>query len=1103
MKLRTALLILSLLLCGNLLSAQNQKISIHAESMPIKTFLEKLESASDYTFFYSSTTIENIPDITIDVTDSSINAILDTIFKGTTCGYEIIGHQVALKRNQVKEQAKPKVEAPPVNRTVKGVVLDEHNEPLMGAFVFNEASGQGASTGIDGRFSLSVPFSAKELTVSFLGYESQKLAVQDEMEIMLIPDLRNALDDVVVIGYGTAPKSDLTGSVASVKVQDILDAPVLSVDHALQGRVAGVDIMSTSGDPGAGTSIRVRGTRSITASNEPLIVVDGVADAVSDLTDINADDIESISVLKDASSTAIYGSRGANGVIMVTTKKGTTSKPSVTAKAAFGVSWLARKLDLMNAEEFIRYRNDYIYFLDVSKKNPRYDPASIDRNTDWQDAITRIAPYQNYSISLSGKGKAMKYFSSFSWMDNEGIILNSGIQRFSGRFNFDVDLAKWMSIGFKMSATHSDRNMNKAVISGTGYTNGVVYMSPTIGPWDNQNPLVENSAFINTPVAEASLQDYHRKYLNTNGVMEVTLKPVRKLTIVSQNSAYVSQRHDFRYYPASMPKKAGEEGADASRVENGSMTFSTDNTITWKDRIGRHSYELMTGFSASDIRTNNLSVQAKGLVADGLKWNNLNGIASKENYTVTSSYVHIVRESVFGRANYDYRKKYFFTATFRSDASSSFAAKRKWGFFPSAAFRWNIKKESFMRNLSWVDDLSLRASVGRTGNDAISPYNSMQAYTSTTASYLFDGTQGVSYYPGRLDNPDLTWETTDQANLALSGSLFKERVQVEMELYASRTKDILLSVAVPQVTGYDTRLQNLGLTTNRGLEFSLETHNIERPRFGWTTNFTVSHNSQMVKDIGNENYVPVINSPGSLKYMMYGYKAGYPLNALWGFRYRGVVHNAEEYNDNIDSHEFAYRTTVSSASNALGLPRYEDVNHDGILDQNDIVYLGNADPIVYGGLQNTFHMGPVRLSVYFTYSIGGSIYNYSELYMAGSYTTNQYRYMLDSWHPGRNPDSDIPRAGTNNVLLPSSFMVHDASFVRLKTLSVQYTFSFKKSWIRNFTLGLSGDNLWLWTPYNGYDPDVSTQSEDSALRRVDLNAYPNSSKVVLNLQIKF
>lgn len=994
------------------------------------------------------------------------------------------------------------------DRVITGKVVDETGEPLIGAGVVSADGKRGAVTDLDGKYSVTLKRSDKTLSFSFIGYSTQTIELKDSkvVDVILLPDATNVLNDVVVIGYGTAKKKDLTGSVSNVKMSDISSTPVTSVDQALQGRIAGVDVMSTTGEPGAGTSIRVRGTRSITASNEPLIILDGVMDAVSDFGDINPDDIESVTVLKDASSTAIYGSRGSNGVIMVTTKKGTTKKPVIRAKAVGGVSWISKKLDLMNAEEFSRYRNDWYYGngSQSSRQNIRYDIENYDSDTDWIGAITRVAPYQNYSVSAAGKDKNYYYFTSLSFYDERGIVKDSGQNRISGRLNFNVDLAKWLELGIKASTVYRKRDRNKAVFSGGGYSNGAIYLPPVIGEFDNQNPFIENASLINTPCASILYEDFYDTSWTNQGVAEFKIKPMKGLVINSQNSVINAHTDIYHFWPNELPKRQPEEGADAYKYAQKRLTMASENTATYNTRFARHhAFEAMLGYSANLQIVENTSVTAKGIIHDGFKWNNLNAIASKDGYTIASGYQRIMRQSVFGRVNYNYRSKYYLTATLRGDGSSNFAENRKWGFFPSVAFKWNMKKEIFLKKARWVDDLSLRLSAGRTGNDAIAAYRSQLAYSSTTSSYMFDGNQGASFYISRLDSPNLTWETTDQFNAALEGSFFKNRLSINLEGYHSRTQDLLLTVSTAASTGFTSRYANLGLTTNTGAELTIESRNVERKKFGWTTTFTISHNTQMVSDIGHESFVSSVESPDG--YMMYGYKAGYPLNSLWGFKYGGVVHSVDEYNENLETKKYAYRTSFGSPTSALGHPRYVDQDGDGVVTQADLVYLGNADPYVYGGLQNSFHIGNFRLSVFLAYSLGGKIYNYSELYMAGGSYTNQYRFMLDNWHPVRNPDSDRPIAGSSRWLLPSDNMVYDASYLRLKDVTLQYTFNMPKNFkaFRELTVGVSGSNLWLWSDYMGFDPDVSTESDDSTLRRVDKNSYPTSRRIVANVSIRF
>lgn len=992
-------------------------------------------------------------------------------------------------------------------RTLTGKVMDEIGQPLAGAGVMLPDGMRGTVTDAEGAYSIRLTEADELLSFSFLGYETMNVNVKGKssVDVILIPDNANTLNDVVVIGYGAAKKQDLTGSVSVVKMSVIEDLPVTSVDQALQGRIAGVDIVS-SGAPGGASSINIRGARSITASNEPLIVVDGVSDAVSDLSEIDPVDIESISVMKDASSTAIYGSRGANGVILITTKKGKSPKPSVTFKTEFGISQIARTLDVMGTEEFIRYRND-IRQIDRLASTPDalpyYDAADFANDTDWINAITRPAMYQHYYLSVSGRQKGTGYFGALSWNDEQGIIKGSGARRFSGRLNLSHDFTRWLSVNLNMSMSYNNRDVNKAQFGGTNISNGAMYLAPVIGLLDRNNPIYENGALINTPYSSILYEEYYCVTPAQNYSLSVVLKPVKGLEIKSQNSFNMFTSNTYHWWPSYMPKKADGEGADAYRFTRDNKKLGTENTISYRNKFSSgHSFDALAGFSASSASYLQQSIKAAGMLDDNAKWNNFAAIGSKENYTIASSPSRITRMSAFARVGYNYKSRYYLNASLRADGSSNFARNNKWGLFPSAAVKWSVKNEKFMRTARWLNTFDIRGSYGRTGNDDIPAFRSLQSYA-TTSTYVFDGAQAPAFSLLRLENPDLTWETTDMANAAVELSMFNRRLTVALEGYWSWTRDLLLDVTTMRTTGYASRLSNLGLTSNDGFELSVQSVNIERPKFGWNTAFTISHNRQRVLDVGHNDYVPTVKSPGNINYMMYGYMAGYPLNSLWGFEYGGTVKNIQEFADNLESRRYGYRENLS-ADNCLGHSRYVDQNHDGVLDQKDLVYLGNGDPVVSGGLQNEFYFGNFRLSFFIAYSIGGKIYNYSELYMGGSMYSNQYRYMLNSWHPLRNPDSDIPRAGdTSNAMLPSSLQVHDASYIRLKDLSLKYTFPlYKKSNVfKSLSLTLSGTNLLLWAPYNGFDPDVTSEVDSGTLRRVDMNAYPSARKVVFSVQL--
>ena len=998
---------------------------------------------------------------------------------------------------------------------VKGHVYDSAGEPLIGAYVTIEGTTTGSITDIDGAYVITAK-PTDVLKAEYMGFTpATEIVGQRAVIDLTLTEDQNVLEDVVVIAYGAAKKSDLTGSVANVKMGDIKDAPVLSIDNALQGRIAGADFMSTDGAPGSTTTIRIRGTRSISASNEPLFIVDGIMDAIHDLNDINSDDIASISVLKDASSTAIYGSRGANGVIIITTKKGSKSdgKVNISFKADFGLSQLPRSLDIMNAAEFVQYRNDFAYFGDdkshanVNANTPLSgsvyaDPLSYGAGTDWIRNITRNAFTQNYALSLTGGGEKGSFYSSLAYNDTDGIIDGSGQRRFSGRIKGDRQIFPWLKASYNGSYTWRHTDENKATIGGTSWWNGAQYLSPLLKVTDSENPLYNLGQKINTPRAMIDLNTNQTKRNSMNHAISVDITPVEDLVISSVFSYYLYFRQNYRYFPGSLPAKTENEGGQAYRADYSENSMSDETTIRYKLEKNGHTFQPLLGFSLYRFSAENFSLQGQGYMDDEVMWNNMNAVLDKETYSAGTSYSSKAKMSGFARADYNWKSRYYITATGRFDGASNFAANNKWAFFPSAALRWNISNEPFMANVGWIDDLSLRFSAGLTGNDAISAYYSLAKLDSTTGGYLFDGSQPVSFYRSRLAEPGLTWEKTASYNLALDWTMFGGRVSLTAEAYMSKTTDLLLQVQVAEQTGYDKRMCNLGEISNKGVEVSLETRNIERPDFQWTTSFTVSHNTQKVLDIGSEDFVSAMNCPGNNKYMMYGYVEGYPLNSLWGFKYGGIWKSDQERERNKQTKAYASESTKW----ADGTPRYYDINHDGVLNQEDLVYQGSADPILYGGMQNTFYYKNFKLGVYLAYSLGGKIYNYGEFYQSGGMYTNQFRYMLNSWHPERNPESNIPRAGYTDVALPSDFMIHDASYLRLKNISLGYTLDLSRKWkggIKDVTVTLSGENLYLWKNYNGFDPDVSSEGTSSTLRRVDLGAYPKPRTFTFSIQVRY
>ena len=573
-------------------------------------------------------------------------------------------------------------------QAVHGIIFDSEGNPLVGATVVVAGGVQGTTTDTKGKFTLKVKPS-DSLTFSYLGYTSQttKVGSRTKFNIRLEKDASTDIEEVVVIGYGQVAKKDLTGSVSTVKMNDIKDLPTLSVDNALQGRIAGADFMSTTGEPGATTTIRIRGTRSINASNEPLIVVDGVMDAIHDLNDINSDDIASISVLKDASSTAIYGSRGANGVILITTKRGlgTTGKPNITFKTDIGFSQLPRHLDIMNAAEFAQYRNDYASFgsdanhPDIGADTPLSgsvypDPLSLGEGTDWIKEITRTAIYSNYALSLSGTNEKASYYSSFSYNDTQGIIDDSGQKRFTGRINLERQLFKWLKVGYTGSYTWRHNDQNKATIGGTNWWSGAQYLSPLLKPTDTYNPLYYNGQKINTPRALIDQNTHYLERHSSNHNFSLKLEPIKNFTINSTFSYYLYQRHTYRYYPGTLPMKSENEGGEAYRADWDENSFSWETTAGYKFEKNGHALDVLGGFSAYRFVSHDFNLSGKGYMDDAIMWNNMNAVLDKETYSAGTAYSKKTKMSVYARLNYNWKSRYYLTVTGRYDGASNFAA---------------------------------------------------------------------------------------------------------------------------------------------------------------------------------------------------------------------------------------------------------------------------------------------------------------------------------------------------------------------------------------------------------------------------------------------
>ena len=989
-------------------------------------------------------------------------------------------------------------------KTVSGQVVGDDGMPVINAAVMVAGTDNGVVTDIDGKYTIKKVKTDDVLIFNCLGYVEHRVKFEGQKDINVVLKIDNQMiDETVVIGYGTAAKSDLTGSVGVVEMDKVVSPIAVSADQALQGRIAGVDIMTMGGEPGAGSSIRIRGTRSISAGNDPLIVVDGVMDAVESFSDINPDDIKNVTVLKDASSTAIYGSRGSNGVILVTTKGQENTKLQMSLTANVGLSELARKLDVMNATEFAEYRNMYQNvkgYYDGKEYSPLFsDPASYGKGTDWQDVLTRKGITQGYKFALnSGNSKGHAYFS-LGYDNVKGILIGSDMQRYSAMLKVDKKLFKWLTVGARVSFAYRNNDLSKVKMNGG--TGSPACLSPMIGKTDTWNRYSDEGSgggsVFNSPYVVSQKETNYNNVLYLNLVPWVEATLAKGLKLKSTFSYVFNETDTFFYSPASMPIATNRKtGGTATHNDFARTNFLSETTLTWNKTVRKiHKINLMGGFTGQLTDTDRHYVKGVGYLDDNVGPYNMSAVMDKRNLTVTSAQTELKRMSVLGRFNYSYKSRYFVTLTARGDGSSNFAAGHKWAFFPAAAFKWTVSNESWMQSakVRWLSNLAVRLSAGRSGNDAVASYVSQAALTSGVSSWLFGDSQQLSYAPTRLDNKDLTWEKTDSYNLGVDMSILRGRVEMSADAYLSYTSDLLLQVKNAHQTGYTSRYDNIGSTRGWGAEFSITSHNISKKNFEWETTLNVSHSTSIVTEIGADyENVPTYSIGGQ---MAFGYVKGYPANAVWGYQYCGVWHNDQERADN------KLTNSYKSYQDYNGYSKYADLNNDGVLDRNDLVYLGTTDPIIAGGFNNNFRIGNLSLGVYFTYSIGGVVYNLTELYLGTANTAaNKYRYMADGWSP-TNTESDIPSANSKDGYGSSRF-VHDASYLRLKNVSLSYTFNLSKKvkWMKDITLSAYGENLWLLSKYNGYDPDVTGSG---AVRRLDNAAYPNPRTYMISLKFRY
>ena len=1073
------------------------QITLDEQNKSVREIIKSIEKESDYRFFYNDDLSGLDKRISITVNDADISVVLAKIKKQANIAYTIKdNYQIVLSDGSSKTASDGANQTPSV-RKVTGVILDSTGIPVIGANVIVKGTTNGTVTDLDGKFSLEVDNNAV-LEISYIGYVTQEIKVGNQQSINIsLKEDSEQLDELVVIGYGTVKKSDLTGAVGSVQMDDVNKVGITSTDRALQGQIAGVQVNAKSGQPGEAMMIRVRGGNSLTGGNDPLYVIDGMpVEGMS--SDINPEDILSMEVLKDASSTAIYGSRGANGVVMITTKRGRTGATTLEYNGYVGISSLRKKLNLLGKDDYIAMVNE------VSQNDGNGiaitpEQAASLPNNDWQDLAYQTALTHSHQVSVSGGNEKTKLYSSLNYLNQEGIIKGSNYNRFALRINGDQELAKNLHLNANIAYSYGTQNSANSNADGYGAIAYTAMVMPPIQdvkdtdgnytvfsgtPWGGTNPVGMADLYKNTVVNSRLLAN-----------MSLVYDIIEGLTFRVNAGAEVNAQSTDRYIPIGL-SAGGQMDGDAYKSKANYYSLINENILTYDKQFNKNnSLNIMGGVTFQRYEYNDLTGSGTGFLRDVYETNNL-GAASNPG-TPASGYSDYRMVSFLGRVNYNLMERYLLTVTARYDGSSKFSKNHKFAFFPSAALAWRISEEEFMEEIDWLSNLKLRASVGQTGNQTISPYQTFARIG--TSSPVFGNGKDVGFVLSSMANDDLKWETTTQTDIGVDMGFFNNRLNIGFDYYWKQTKDLLYNATLPPSSGYSSLLRNMGRIDNRGFEITLNTINLQG-KVKWSTNLNITSNKSIVKDLGTDVYgnkITRIDAPisGGNWFPLFVGEAPFQ---LYGYEIEGIYQTDEEARLN------------GEATKKAGDYRYKDT--DGIhgITTADKTIIANTQPLFTFGMTNTISWNNLELSFLITGSIGGDIvneFNKSITNIGGTWNIRQDVWE-NHWTP-ENPNAKYARASasTKDYLAfgdPNSVWVEDGSYVRFKDIKLSYTLPskwFSGSRKPNISVYLSGQNLITITGYSHYDPEASWTS--SAVNGWDRGVYPSAKSFTLGLQVKY
>jgi TonB-linked SusC/RagA family outer membrane protein len=1007
-------------------------------------------------------------------------------------------------------------------KKITGTIVDaETNFPIPGVNVLVKGTTVGTVTDLDGIYEITAN-PTDVLVFSYIGYLTEEIPVgaQTQIAVHLATDYET-LGEVVVIGYGVRKKSDLTGSVSTVKSAELTEYPVLDAMQAVQGRAAGVYIQSDNGgEPGAPINVRIRGNTSINASSSPLYVVDGFVGA--DMP--QPGDIESMQILKDASATAIYGSQGANGVILITTKKGAIGKINVDFNTYWSFQKTTNSLDLLNATDFADYQNQ------IRANQGNTTPyVQGDYDTDWQDEIYQNGFNQNYQLAFRGGSEKVKYYASATYYDQTGILVNSGFKRLTFLGNVDAQITKKLSLGLSLTGGQSKKNgvptqSNGSVTVGSDDAVSLAMrFAPDKGIYNDDGTFTTNDQIgdeVDNPFGVASARDDDTELTNIRGNMYLGYEIIEGLTFKTTFGYSVESVFNGVYMPRTLIVTAGAINGRAIMSEDQQTNLLSETYLSWNKEIGKGNLTLLAGYSYQDITRNGFLIEGTGTISDAFSYYGLYTATNLIQPTAGEVYIWEKEiQSVYGRVNYDYDNRYLLTATIRRDGASNFAANHKYATFPSGAIGWRVSNENFMQNANAISNLKLRASYGVTGNPSIDPYQSLASLAIIYASS--NGGTVPAVTPNQPANPNLKWESSYQTDIGFDYGMFDDRISLTFDWYNINTKDLIMSDnGVPWYFGYYNPeiLTNVGEINNKGYEISLYTRNVVTKDFSWSSDVILSHNKTTVTSLINGadwfgNAAPSYFSVDRTYILREGEEVG----LFWGYDYTGVYQGGE-----IPEGMGLIPASYDGDGNPIpGEPMFRDMaddegQYDGSIDDSDRTIIGNPNPDLSWGFTNTFKYKNWDLNIFFQGEHGGEIFNLTNVQLNNGDANTTYNYYENAWTP-TNTDTDQPRVGNASFREISSRFVEDGSYVRLKNVSLGYSFPkhlLDKIHVERLRLSVSAQNLLTFTKYSGLDPEVNytgsaggtakyNNTASNTVRGFDFGNYPTMRSVTMSLNITF